>query len=218
LVLKKHILKFSKYTFFWCIISCVYTSVKSQDLHFTQYNNAPLLVNPANTGFSHFSDYRLGVNNRTQWAATNVPYKTFSAWGDAQLLRKSLENSWLGVGGVLLNDVAGSGSLTSIKAFASVAYHQYIDDKSLLSIGFSGGLVQKRVDFTKLTFDNQWNGRFFDISAPTGENIIANNDSYVDLNVGLNYSLYATDNFYFNCGISMMHFNNPEETFLVPRL
>ena len=182
-------------------------------MHFTQYNNAPLLVNPANTGFSNFYDYRLGINNRTQWAGTNIPYKTFSAWGDAQLFKNKLQESWLGIGGILLNDVAGTGSLTSTKVFGNVAYHQMLDDNNLLSFGISGGFVQKRVDYTKLIFDNQWNGDFFDIDAKSGETFIANSVSYVDLNAGINYSWYATDNFYFNMGISAMHLNNPNETF-----
>jgi type IX secretion system PorP/SprF family membrane protein len=206
-----YILKFFAFAFlflpFWA---------NSQDLHFSQYNNSPLLVNPANTGFSNFYDYRLGINNRTQWAGTNVPYKTFSAWGDAQLMKRKLETSWLGIGGILLNDVAGTGSLTSIKAFGNIAYHTMIDDNNLLSFGISGGLVQKRIDYTKLTFDNQWNDKFFDIDAPSGEPFVTNNASYIDLNAGINYSWYANDNFYFNLGISAMHINNPAETFFNP--
>jgi type IX secretion system PorP/SprF family membrane protein len=192
---------------------------QSQDLHFTQYNNAPLLINPANTGFSNFYDYRLGINNRTQWAATNVPYKTFSAWGDAQIMKKKLDNSWLGVGAILLSDVAGTGNLTSTKAFANVAYHQMLNDNSLLSIGISGGWVQKKIDYTKLTFDAQWNDKFFDIDLPSKEVFLNNGTaSYIDLNAGINYSWYATDNFYFNGGVSVMHINQPAETFFSPSI
>ena len=188
----------------------------SQDLHFSQYNNSPLLVNPANTGFSNFYDYRVGINNRTQWAATNVPYKTFSAWGDVQLFRKKSESGWLGLGGILLSDVAGTGSLTSTKIFGNIAYHTMIDDNNLLSFGISGGVVQKMIDYTKLTFDNQWNNKFFDIDAPSGEPFVTNNANYIDLNAGINYSWYANDNFYFNLGVSAMHLNNPAETFFNP--
>ncbi|MFN7275608.1 MAG: type IX secretion system membrane protein PorP/SprF, partial [Bacteroidota bacterium] len=50
-----------------------------QDIHFSQYYNAPLLVNPANTGFNPDFDYRVGVNYRSQWANIGSPYKTMSA-------------------------------------------------------------------------------------------------------------------------------------------
>lgn len=186
---------------------------QAQDLHFTQYTNAPLLVNPANTGANTFYDFRVGGNIRNQWAATQVPYKTVSVWGDAKLFENRLTNSWLGVGAILLNDVAGTGSLTSTKAFANITYHTMLDEEQVLSVGISGGLVQKRVDYTKLTFDAQWNEKFFDITAPSNEPFIANQASYLDFNMGMNYSWYANDNFYFNAGLSMMHVLTPKETF-----
>ena len=35
---------------------------RAQDLHFSQYFNTPMLVNPANTGFNPDYDYRVGAN------------------------------------------------------------------------------------------------------------------------------------------------------------
>ena len=187
----------------------------AQDLHFSQYNNAPLLINPANTGFSPDCDFRVALNSRTQWAATNVPYKTTSVWADAQLFRNKLENGWIGLGTVVLSDIAGTGNLTSTKTYLNIAYHQLLNDNNLISFGIGGGIVQKRIDFDKLTFNDQWNGKFFDISIPTGEvnSFIANNASYIDLNAGINYAWFANNNFYLNTGISIMHLNTPSETF-----
>src|SRR6202012_57059 len=101
--------------------------VSAQDLHFSQFFNAPLLVNPANTGFLPEADYRLGANYRNQWSTImQVPYQTMSIFGDAQVFRNRIDNGWLGLGGVLLRDVAGSGSLTSTEAYGSIAYHQML--------------------------------------------------------------------------------------------
>jgi type IX secretion system PorP/SprF family membrane protein len=195
-------------------LAFVSISAKAQDLHFTQYFNAPLLVNPANTGFVPDFDYRIGGNYRTQWAtvATN-PYKTMSIWGDVQLFNNRFENSWVGIGGALLKDKAGSGDLSSTKVYGSVAYHQLLGLNSLLSAGFNLGYVTKSIDFTKLTFDNQWNGKFFDVTAPTGETFTTNRLNYFDLQVGLNYALFPSDNAYLNLGVSAMHVNRPSETF-----
>src|SRR5687768_2371088 len=108
----------------------------AQDLHFSQFFNSPLTTNPANTGFIPDGDYRLGMNYRTQWSAImTVPYKTMSAYGDVQLLKDRFENGWLGAGGVILRDVAGSGNLTSTKIYGSLAYHQLLGYSSLLSLG-----------------------------------------------------------------------------------
>jgi type IX secretion system PorP/SprF family membrane protein len=188
--------------------------VSAQDLHFSQYFNSPLLVNPANTGFIPDGDYRVGINYRKQWASIiNNPYKTMSAFGDAQLFGDRLENGWVGIGGSLLKDVAGSGNLTSTRAFGSIAYHQALGLGSLLSAGFNVGWTSKRVDFTKLTFDNQWNGKFFDLAAPSGESFITNQVNYLSLQAGINYAYFPNENTYLNVGFSASNINRPRETF-----
>lgn len=186
----------------------------AQDLHFSQYYNAPMLVNPANTGFNPDFDYRVGGNYRKQWATiVSNPYKTMSVWGDVQLFNNRFENAWVGVGGALMKDVAGSGNLSATKAYASVAYHQVVGLNSLVSLGFNAGYVTKGVDFTKLTFDNQWNGKFFDVVVPSGETFSTDRQSYIDLQVGLNYAIFPTDNAYINLGVSALHVNKPSESF-----
>jgi len=190
--------------------------VCAQDLHFSQYFNAPLLVNPANTGFNPDYDFRVGGNYRNQWASVGTPYKTMSAWGDTKLFTNRFENGWMGVGASILKDVAGTGSLTSTRGYATVAYHQMIGYNSLLSGGFGLGFVSKRIDITKLTFDDQWNGSFFDINVPSNEPFAYSQTSYLDLQMGLNYAYFASENVYFNAGVSIMHINTPRESFFDP--
>lgn len=189
--------------------------VQAQDLHFSQYFNAPLLINPANTGFDPNADYRIGINYRNQWASVmNNPYKTFSAWGDVQAFGNQFDDAWIGIGGVILRDAAGAGSLTSTKAYASVAYHQVLGLNSLLSLGFNAGWVNKKIDFSKLTFDNQWNGQFFDNkNLPSNENFAYDQVNYLDISLGANYAYFPTDNIYINGGLSVMHINRPVESF-----
>src|SRR5690606_20506187 len=101
--------------------------VLAQDLHFSQLFNSPLTTNPANTGFIPNSDFRIGAHYRNQYSnIMAVPYKTMSVFADAQVFRNKIENGWLGVGAVVLSDVAGAGSLRSTKMYASVAYHQML--------------------------------------------------------------------------------------------
>lgn len=193
-------------------------NIYAQDLHFSQYFNSPLLINPANTGFNPDYDFRLGGNYREQWANTGNPYRTMSAWGDVKLFTNRFENGWVGVGGAMYKDAAGSGSLTASSAYASVAYHQMVGYNSLLSGGFSLGYTNKRIDASKLSFDDQWNGKFFDITIPTGEPFVNNQVSYLDLQMGLNYAYFASENAYFNAGISIKHINRPRESFFDPSI
>ena len=183
----------------------------AQDLRFSQFFNSPLSTNPANTGFIPSSDYRLGAHYREQWATVPVPYKTMSVYGDFQFMRNLIPSGWMGLGGLILQDVAGSGSLSSTKAYASLAYHQMVGSSSLLSAGFNLGFATKRINSSALRFGDQWDGKFF--SRPTSEILLNNSIGYFDLQAGLNYSIFPTENIYFHGGFSMHHLNKPKESF-----
>jgi type IX secretion system PorP/SprF family membrane protein len=191
------------------------TGLKAQDLHFSQFMNSPLLTNPANTGFMPDGDYRLGANYRNQWGSvTAFPYKTMSAWGDVQTMQNRESTGWLGLGGVILRDVAGTSALTSTKVYGSVAYHQMINSGSLLSLGFNVGWANKRINTANLTFPSQWNGRFFDVhNVGTAPKLDNNQINYLDMQVGMNYAYFPNERAYFNAGFSAMHVNRPRESF-----
>jgi type IX secretion system PorP/SprF family membrane protein len=195
------------------LISCVFGAI-GQDLHFSQYYHSPLTTNPANTGFLPDHDFRIGVNYRTQYSNVMYsPYKTMSAFVDAQVLRNRFEYGWLGLGAVILSDEAGAGSLKSNKFYASIAYHQMLGMNSLLSAGFNLGYADKRIDITKLKFPDQFDGRFFDGSLPTTVQLQDTKVGYFDMQAGINYALFPSDDMYFQVGYSIHHVNKPRETF-----
>jgi len=189
------------------------TCLKAQDLHFSQFFNSPLTTNPANTGFIPDADYRIGGQYRNQWSTVmTVPYKTSSIFADAQLFRDKLENGWLGIGGVILSDVAGSGGLKSTKVYGSLAYHQQVGSSSLVSAGFNVGWANKRIDQTKLKYPDQFDGKFFE--APFTNVTLTNYSvSYLDVQAGMNYAYFPQENVYINAGYSIHHINRPKETF-----
>jgi type IX secretion system PorP/SprF family membrane protein len=142
-----------------------------------------------------------------------VPYKTMSAFGDMQVMKNRFENGWLGVGGVILKDVAGSGNLTSTKIYGSVAYHQMLGYSSLLSLGFNVGYANKQINTTNLKFPDQFDGKFFDNKLPTGVSLSRNNIGYLDMQTGMNYAYFPTEKIYVNAGFSAHHVNRPRESF-----
>ena len=188
--------------------------IHAQDLHFSQFFNSPLTANPANTGFIPDADYRLGASFREQWSSIlSSPYQTVSLYGDAQVLRNKFENGWLGLGGVILSDVAGSSSLRSTEIYGSMAYHQMLANSSLLSAGFNLGWANKRIDASELTFPDQFNGVFFDAHLPTSAILTTNSVSYFDMQAGMNYAYFPDTKTYIHFGYSIDHVNRPTETF-----
>ncbi|HYF30291.1 MAG TPA: PorP/SprF family type IX secretion system membrane protein [Chitinophagaceae bacterium] len=189
-------------------------AASAQDLHFSQWFNSPLTTNPANTGFIPDADYRIGVNYRNQYSTVmTVPYKTMSLFGDAQIMRNRIENGWIGVGGAILRDVAGTGKLTSTKVYGSVAYHQMLGLSSLLTAGFNAGWVNKRINQADLKFPDQFDGKFFNNTLPTDVFLDQPNVNYFDVQVGVNYAYFPSENIYVNGGISVHHLNRPRESF-----
>ncbi len=188
--------------------------LQGQDLHFSQFMNSSLITNPANTGFIPGGDYRIGINYRNQWSSVMaIPYKTMSAFGDIQIMRNRFDNGWIGAGGVILHDVAGSGNLTSTKIYGSLAYHQLVDAGSLVSAGFNVGWANKQINVTHLKFPDQYDGRFFDNKLPTSVALSDNNIGYLDIQFGLNYAFFPNERVYLNAGYSAQHINRARESF-----
>jgi type IX secretion system PorP/SprF family membrane protein len=157
-------MKALKHIFFsMAVVACCAADIVAQDLHFSQFFNAPLTTNPANTGFIPDADFRISAHYRNQWSnVMSVPYKTISVYGDAQVFRDKIENGWMGLGGYILSDEAGAGGLKSTKIYGSIAYHQMLGASSLLSAGFNVGWANKRINQSKLKFPDQFDGKFFD--------------------------------------------------------
>jgi type IX secretion system PorP/SprF family membrane protein len=136
-----------------------------------------------------------------------------SAFGDAQIMRNRFETGWIGAGGFILRDVAGSGNLTSTKIYGSLAYHQLIDAGSLVSAGFNVGWANKQINVSNLKFPDQFDGKFFDNKLPTSVVLANNNINYLDIQLGLNYAYFPNDKIYLNAGYSAHHVNRPRESF-----
>jgi hypothetical protein len=83
----------------------------SQDIHFSQFSEAPLLRNPALAGL--FSgDLRLQSVYRTQWQSVTVPYQTTSLNGEYKMSVGKSED-YITIGGQILYDKAGSIAMTA---------------------------------------------------------------------------------------------------------
>src|ERR1035438_8218758 len=97
--------------------------VFAQDIHFTQFDMAPLVINPAFTGMFD-GRIRAGAIYRNQWASVTVPYVTYGASVDLPLLIER-NGDYLATGLQLYKDQAGDGNLSNFTGLLSVAYHKY---------------------------------------------------------------------------------------------
>ncbi|RAJ10621.1 type IX secretion system PorP/SprF family membrane protein [Chitinophaga skermanii] len=191
-------------------------SAKAQDPHFTQFFASPLTLNPAFTGY--FSgDFRLSGNYRSQWSSVTSPYVTGTVAADFGIMKDRISyNDIWGVGILAMYDKTGSGALTTTYAALSTAYHKAldVDGNHTLGLGVQMALVNKRIDQTKLIFENQIGNTGFDPSLPSGESIANPSIGYMDYNVGLLYNGLIGEDANAYLGASYYHFTQPIESFL----
>jgi type IX secretion system PorP/SprF family membrane protein len=186
----------------------------SQGIHFSQFFNAPILLNPANTAHLMEDDYRAGVQYRNQYQNIPVPYNTVSAFTDYRLSIKNNENAWWGLGGAFWNDEAGASRLKMTKAQVNAAFHVLTDEKNMISFGTGVGYVFRSIDLSGLTFDSQWDEFSFNNDLPSNEKIISGNINYLDLQAGMNFAHFNNEKIYYKIGASVLHLNQPKEAFL----
>lgn len=188
-----------------------------QDIHFTQANMTPLLVNPANAG----SEYTIRgiLNYRSQWGSVSEPFTTMMASYDMNF--KTARNSKTGyfAGGIyLFSDKAGASQMKTNQVNLSGAYHINLNSKNTLGLGVQGGYFQRSANTNNLTWGSQFDGYEYNQTYSTGESPDFTGISFgsADFTSGLVWT-YRNDEGYLsgkkmliNSGFSLHHLTKPE--------
>jgi type IX secretion system PorP/SprF family membrane protein len=189
--------------------------VSAQDLHFSQFFEAPLLRNPSLAGI-FTGDYRIQGVYRDQWNSFTNAYKTGSFNGEYKM-PIGQGNDFLTVGLQILYDKAGTAGLTTDEVFPAINYHKSLSSEKTmyLSLGFMGGYAEKRIDRSKVTTNNQYDGAAYNPSLPDGETFPTPNVHYWDGSVGMSFNeTFGQDqqnSLFF--GVAMHHLNRPKNSF-----
>ena len=106
--------------------------------------------------------------------------------------------------------------MTNTTVGASVAYHKAFgrDKQQHISLGAQANLVQKTLDFAKLTFEDMYNTGTGALAYPTAQTFPHANISYPDFNAGAMYSGKISDHATAYIGYSYYHLTTPVESFL----
>lgn len=201
------------------VLSCCQISL-SQDIHFSQFNMTPLIVNPALSGVFP-GDLRTIVNHKNQWSSFGAPYKTYAFSLDAPLFKEKGESNYLGVGFSVFNDVAGDMQLGTTQFNVALSGILLVDEKNSLSVGIMGGIAQHSIKGENLEWGNQFVNGKHDPSQSSREPIESFEPFvYGDAAVGINwnYSKAATDivsnnGMDLNAGIAAYHLNKPKQKY-----
>ena len=186
-------------------------SVSAQQVYSSQFYSMPIYLNPALTGNSDYN-IRTGVNYRNQWNTVTTPFVSQAAYIDGKLSFPYLGASWLGIGGVIFTDKAGTGGLKTNQLMLTTSLNKSLNKGNTLF--FHGGLgielVNKSVDYNKLVFGDQWDGAFF--GKPTEELPKTQSLFYLDISLGGAFTYFRGKTRYF-FGTAVSHINQPNESF-----
>lgn len=192
----------------------------AQDVHFTQFDATPLLINPAFTGAIQ-GKVRAAAIYRDQWRSVvgNAAFKTIAVSVDAPIVQDLSVDDYLAAGLQVYNDKAGDGNLSNTSVLGSVAYHKFLGSgpqgmpNKSLSVGLQGGYSAKSIDLSKLYFGDEFiNGTFQQGISP--ERFNTNNKvSYWVVNAGISYSQSFSDNFGLTLGVGANNLNQPQDAF-----
>ncbi len=191
---------------------------RAQDPSFSQFFSSPLNINPSLTGNIN-NEWRAISNFRDQWAGPAYPYITGTISFDTRMLKDKIpENHSLGIGGMLMFDKTMGGVLKSNYASINSAYNIQIGESDRggvhrLGLGIGGIYGNRRVDYSRLVFGEQFNGTGFDANLPTGETALSQMKPYWSVSSGLLYS-YSSDFTNVDVGFAGFHLNKPKQSFL----
>lgn len=186
-------------------------ALRAQDVHFSQFYLSPQTLNPALTGMIP-GDTRVVANYRSQWESVTVPFQTMSLAADFSVLTGKIGDNRLGLGLLILNDKAGDSELSSTKIQLSAAFSKSLNSDGTHFIGFGAqyGLVQRSINYSKLYFDNQYDGGDFNSTISNGERFGESRYWYQDFNAGFSWSYTPSKRKSYYAGISMSHLNEAE--------
>jgi type IX secretion system PorP/SprF family membrane protein len=97
----------------------------------------------------------------------------------------------------------------------SFSYIKILDTnlRHALSGGIQLGIVNRNINYSKLNFDNQWNGDVFDPNISIDESFAATRFNYFDLGVGIAYKWTREERTNLTFGFGVAHLTQPKQTF-----
>ncbi len=184
-------------------------AISAQDIHYSQFYNSPLNVNPGKTGIFN-GDKRINLSYRSQWSSVPVPWTTFSGSYDQKWYPKHGQKYFFS-GGLLLNhDRQGAQTSIGQSNFnITGSWTKILNEQNLFTIGAMIGYANRNFDANSLTWDNQWNGIAYEPGLSPGEQLDTRSTGFLDNGIGLNYRWQKSKRTKLDIGLGVFHLIEP---------
>ncbi|MCL2329438.1 MAG: PorP/SprF family type IX secretion system membrane protein [Bacteroidetes bacterium] len=183
---------------FITLLSLFAMRVHSQDVHFSQFDAAPLFFNPALAGLIDCNSRILG-NFKSQWATYNTAMISY----DQGITKLTTARGKFGLGGFVNVDYAGATSYGNTLLELTPAYHyDVVPSKLTLSAGLAAMFNYNTINQNDVRLPNHYD-------PITGEPIYGGSDLenasqfYWDLGAGVNAKYMVNERLPINLGFAM---------------
>jgi type IX secretion system PorP/SprF family membrane protein len=183
----------------------VASPVFAQDIHWTQFNNNPIFLNPANAG-NFKEDLRLTANYRTQWRSVSIPFQTTAIAADTKW------KQW-GVAANYFHDQVGDGKFQTNELQLSLCRPFVLNKQHQLRAAFQLGFNQRQLNSNAFYFDSQYNGYIFDPNAPTNEIFQTASMTKPMLGLGVVHQYQLNEQLSLQSGLGIFNLTRPNQSF-----
>lgn len=192
---------------------------KAQDIHFSQFNETPVLLNPAMSCTAF--DTRIIANYKNQWASVTSPFQTYGISIERVFKHLKLKKAYSGMSLSIYNDKAGDAGLGSL--LVNLGFNAVVKTGKYtkFSAGIGGGINYRTINPSKLKWESQYNGSVHDPAVASGEAVPRSTMMQADFVGGLAYHyakseryISAQDGTKFDLGFSVFHYNMPKYSFV----
>lgn len=196
---------------FLCIICyCSLQISFAQDLHFTNYDYAPMYLNPAQTG-DFAGTARANAIYREQFSSfIQEPFVTGMGSGEFNFNFALRKQDWTSIGLAVFYDKVGALSLQNTGTLLSGAYHYALDKKRKRVITFAA-----QHSFFQRTIKGQWNPEDLILTGSTADlGLFENfnsNGSGNNFNAGIQYNNKISKTNRLSFGGSFYHILQPQD-------
>lgn len=194
------ICKHKRYSIIFLILLCSMQISNGQDVQFSQFYANVMHINPAFAGSAH--SMRAVAHQRLQWPGLSAKFTTSSI-----LVDNYFSKTGSGVGVLFLKDFQGTNRISSSEIRLQYAQEVNINSKFSVRAGAEINYVDRFLNYTYLTFPDQFNDNGF-TDNPTEEPFGANRVDFFDIGLG---GMIYSENFWL--GIATHHINRPEQSF-----
>ena len=184
---------------FFCFVS--FNSL-AQDPQFTQFYANPIYLNPAFAG--SYGCPRFNMNYRNEWPSLSGNYVTYSMSYD-----QYFKNISGGIGIIATHDQQGQGTIYTSSLGLIYSYHLKVNRKFSMLFGAKAAMMNKYLDWDKLTFGDMIDPRRGFIYA-TGDVPRGGNRYFFDASAGF---VGFSKSFFF--GFAAHHLNRPNESMII---